>query len=120
LEGHVLPAPGRGVRRAGTVHARMGDWPDRIYAAYVLDLDGTIYLGDDLLPGAARFVSALRAHGAAVRFVSNNPTRTPEQYAAKLAGLGLETPVEEVVNTTVVATRWLLDHHPGAVVFPIA
>jgi len=98
----------------------MGDRPDRIYAAYVLDLDGTIYLGDDLLPGAARFVSALRAHGAAVRFVSNNPTRTPEQYAAKLAGLGLETPVEEVVNTTVVTTRWLLDHHPGAVVFPIA
>ena len=98
----------------------MGARPDRIYAAYVLDLDGTIYLGDGLLPGAARFVSALRAHGAAVRFVSNNPTRTLDQYAAKLAGLGLETPVAEIVNTTVATTRWLLEHHPGAVVFPIA
>jgi HAD superfamily hydrolase (TIGR01450 family) len=98
----------------------MGARPDRIYAAYVLDLDGTIYLGDDLLPGAARFVRALRAHGAAVRFVSNNPTRVPRDYAAKLAALGLETPAGEIVNTTVATTRWLLEHHPGAVVFPVA
>jgi HAD superfamily hydrolase (TIGR01450 family) len=94
--------------------------PDRIYAAYVFDLDGTIYLGDELLPGARRLVETLREHGAALRFVSNNPTRDPEQYAEKLARLGLPTPVEDVVNTTVTMTRWLLDEHPDAVVFPIA
>jgi ribonucleotide monophosphatase NagD (HAD superfamily) len=63
--------------------------PDRIYAVYVFDLDGTIYLGDELLPGARRLVETVRAHGAAVRFVSNNPTRDPEQYAAKLERLGV-------------------------------
>jgi HAD superfamily hydrolase (TIGR01450 family) len=94
--------------------------PGRIYAAYVFDLDGTIYLGDELLPGARRLVGTLREHGAAVRFVSNNPTRDPEQYAGKLDRLGLPTPVEHIVNTTVTMTRWLLDHHPGGVVFPIA
>jgi HAD superfamily hydrolase (TIGR01450 family) len=94
--------------------------PDRLFAAYVFDLDGTIYLGDELLPGARRLVEALRERGAAVRFVSNNPTRDLGQYAEKLAGLGLPTPLEEIVNTTVTMTRWLLDHHPEAVVFPIA
>jgi HAD superfamily hydrolase (TIGR01450 family) len=94
--------------------------PDRVYAAYVFDLDGTIYLGDDALPGAARLIEALRAHGAAVRFVSNNPTRDPRQYAAKLTALGIPTPAEDVVNTTVTTTRWLLEHRRGAVVFPIA
>jgi len=94
--------------------------PDRIYAAYVFDLDGTIYLGDELLPGAQRVVETLRDNGATIRFVSNNPTRDPEAYAEKLARLGLPTPVEDVVNTTVTMTRWLLDHHPDAVVFPIA
>jgi HAD superfamily hydrolase (TIGR01450 family) len=94
--------------------------PDRIYAAYVFDLDGTIYLGDELLPGARRLVEALREHGAHVRFVSNNPTRDPEQYAEKLARLNMPTPVADVVNTTVTMTRWLLAHHPDAVVFPIA
>ena len=94
--------------------------PERLYAAYVFDLDGTIYLGDELLPGARRLVEALRRRAIAVRFVSNNPTRDPEQYAAKLSGLGLPTPVEHIVNTTVTMTAWLLDQHPGAVVFPIA
>jgi HAD superfamily hydrolase (TIGR01450 family) len=98
----------------------MATRPDRVYAAYVFDLDGTIYLGDEALPGAERLVAALRARGAAVRFVSNNPTRDPQQYADKLARIGIPTPAEEVVNTTVTTTRWLLEHHPGAVVFPIA
>jgi 4-nitrophenyl phosphatase len=93
--------------------------PDRRYDAYVFDLDGTIYLGDDLLPGARRLVEELRSSGAAVRFVSNNPTRDPEQYADKLARLGLPTPARDIVNTTVTMTRWLLANRPGAVVFPI-
>ncbi|MGH9244238.1 MAG: HAD-IIA family hydrolase [Acidimicrobiales bacterium] len=94
--------------------------PDRLYAAYVFDLDGTIYLGDDLLPGAKRLIEELRARGIPVRFVSNNSTKDPQQYADKLARLGLPSPIEEIVNTTVTMTRWVLDHHPDAVVFPIS
>jgi HAD superfamily hydrolase (TIGR01450 family) len=94
--------------------------PERLYRAYAFDLDGTIYLGDGLLPGAKRLVEELRARDLPVRFLSNNPTRDPEQYAAKLGKLGLPTPVEEIVNTVVTMTRWLLDHAPNAVVFPIS
>ncbi len=94
--------------------------PERVYEVYVLDLDGTVYLGDDLLPGAKRLIEELRERGSAVRFLSNNPTKDPEQYADKLAQLGLPTPVEEIVNTTVTMTRWLLDNAPDAVVFPIS
>jgi HAD superfamily hydrolase (TIGR01450 family) len=93
--------------------------PDRLYEAYAFDLDGTIYLGDHLLPGARRTVQTLRERDVPVRFLSNNPTKDPEQYAEKLAGLGLPTPVEEIVNTVVTMTRWLLEHAPGAVVYPI-
>ena len=94
--------------------------PDRLYQAYAFDLDGTIYLGDHLLPGAGRLVQELRRRGLAVRFLSNNPTKDPEQYADKLARLGLPTPVDEIVNTVVTMTRWLLDNAPGAVVYPIS
>jgi HAD superfamily hydrolase (TIGR01450 family) len=94
--------------------------PDSLYEAYAFDLDGTIYLGDHLLPGARRLVEELRARQVPVRFLSNNPTRDPEQYAAKLGKLGLPTPVSEIVNTVVTMTRWLLDHAPDAVVFPIS
>jgi len=94
--------------------------PERLYSAYVFDMDGTIYLGDHLLPGARRTLEVLRELGPALRFVSNNPTRDPEQYAAKLAALGLPTPVEDIANTVVTTVRWLQEHHPDAVLFPIA
>jgi HAD superfamily hydrolase (TIGR01450 family) len=93
--------------------------PDRIYEGYVFDLDGTIYLGDDLLPGAQRLVEALRELGKKVVFLSNNPTRDPEMYSEKLTKLGLPTPPEEIVNTVVTMREWLLHNHPDAVVYPI-
>jgi HAD superfamily hydrolase (TIGR01450 family) len=93
--------------------------PDREYDVYAFDLDGTIYLGDDLLPGARDLVETLRDRGRVVRFLSNNPTKDPAQYAEKLDRLGLPTPLQDIVNTTVTTTHWLLEHAPGAVVFPI-
>jgi 4-nitrophenyl phosphatase len=103
----VIEMPGLGV-------------PDRLYGAYVFDLDGTIYLGEELLPGAKRLVEGLHDLDVPVRFLSNNPTKDPEQYAAKLRRLGLPTPIEEIVNTVVTMTRWLQDNAPDAVVYPVS
>jgi HAD superfamily hydrolase (TIGR01450 family) len=94
-------------------------FPDRLYEGYVFDLDGTIYLGDELLPGAKRLVLKLRELDKRVVFLSNNPTRDPQMYAEKLTKLGLPADVSEIVNTVVTMTQWLLQNHPDAVVFPI-
>ncbi|WP_156253250.1 HAD-IIA family hydrolase [Pseudactinotalea terrae] len=90
------------------------------YDAYVFDLDGTLYLGDELLPGAAETVRALRERGALVRFVSNNVTRSPRQYVDKLTRLGIEVDLAEILTPTVTTVRWLQTNEPDAVVFPIA
>ncbi|HET9127330.1 MAG TPA: HAD hydrolase-like protein [Propionibacteriaceae bacterium] len=94
--------------------------PERLHRAYVFDMDATIYLGDHLLPGARRLVEELRRRELPVRFLSNNPTKDPRQYADKLAGLGLPTAVADIANTVVTTTRWLRENHPDAVLFPIA
>ena len=94
--------------------------PERLYEGYVFDLDGTIYLGDELLPGAKRLILKLRELGKRVIFLSNNPTKDPRMYAEKLDKLGLKTPASEIVNTVVTMTRWLLRDHPEATVFPIS
>jgi HAD superfamily hydrolase (TIGR01450 family) len=94
--------------------------PERLYEGYVFDLDGTIYLGDELLPGAKRLIETLRGLGKRVVFLSNNPTKDPEMYSEKLTKLGLPTPPEETVNTVVTMTEWLLQNHPDATVFPIS
>ncbi|MGC5616442.1 HAD-IIA family hydrolase [Georgenia sp. Z1491] len=94
--------------------------PTGFYEAYVFDMDGTIYLGDHLLPGAKRLIEELHRRELPVRFLSNNPTKDPAEYATKLEGLGLPTPVDEIANTVVTTVRWLQAHHPDATVFPIA
>ena len=93
--------------------------PDRLYDAYVLDLDGTVYLGDALLPGAADVIGRIRAQGRRTVFLSNNPTRDPQMYADKLDRLGIPTPLADIVNPVVTVPRWLNLHHPGAGVFVI-
>ena len=94
--------------------------PTDFYAAYIFDMDGTIYLGDHLLPGAKRMIEQLHERNIPVRYLSNNPTKDPAEYAQKLARLGLPTPVEEIVNTVVTTVRWLQANHPDAVVYPIS
>ena len=94
--------------------------PERLYEGYVFDLDGTVYLGSELLPGAARLIGALRELDRKVMFVSNNPTRDPEDYAHKLSEIGLPTDPSEIINTVVTTVRWLADNAPEATVFPIS
>jgi HAD superfamily hydrolase (TIGR01450 family) len=97
-----------------------GTGPGSLFAGYVFDLDGTVYLGDELLPGADRVLARLRQLDRRVVFVSNNPTRDPGMYAAKLRRLGVEAAASEVLNPVVTMTRWLRRDHPDATVFPIA
>ncbi|MDR7485377.1 MAG: HAD-IIA family hydrolase [Armatimonadota bacterium] len=93
--------------------------PGRLYAGYALDLDGTIYLGETLLPGAAETVAALREAGRPVVFLSNNPLYTRADYAAKLTRLGIPTEPDSVVNSSYVLVRHLLHTAPGARLFVI-
>jgi len=90
-----------------------------LFPGYVLDLDGTVYLGDALLPGAKRTVETLRAAGSRVVFLSNKPLQTRADYAAKLTRLSIPTSPDEVINSSWVLARWLQDEAPGAALFVI-
>ena len=90
-----------------------------MYSAYLFDLDGTIYLGNALLPGAQRTIAELRAAGRRTIFLSNNPTRTRQQYADRLDRFGIPTPVEDIVNSSFVMVRWLLKHAPHACLYVV-
>lgn len=94
--------------------------PTHLYEGYIFDLDGTIYLGSGLLPGAYRLITTLRKLGKRVVFLSNNPTRDVQMYVEKLTKLGLPTPAEEIVTTVFTTTQWLLQNAPDAVVYPIS
>lgn len=93
--------------------------PTHLYDAYIFDLDGTIYLGEALLPTAAETITRLRQLGRRTVFLSNNPTHTREAYAAKLTRLGLATPPTDVVNSSSVMVDFLRRRLPGARLFVV-
>ena len=77
------------------------------YRGFILDLDGTVYLGERLLPGAREAIESLRAAGRRVCFLSNKPIQGRAEYAAKLTRLGVPTAVEDVINSSYVLARYL-------------
>lgn len=88
--------------------------PDPRYAGYIFDLDGTIYLGDALIPGAAETIERIRQAGRPVVFLSNKPLEPRESYARKLTRLGIPTPPEDVINSTQALIHLLRERHPDA------
>jgi HAD superfamily hydrolase (TIGR01450 family) len=94
--------------------------PPRVFPGYAIDLDGTVYLGGTLLPGAADTIARIRGEGSRVVFVTNNPLRSPASYARHLAGLGIPAEPGEVVTPLGVLTSYLADRHPGRAVLTIA
>jgi len=85
---------------------------DRPIEGVVVDLDGTVYRAGEPIPGAVEAIDRLRNQGIAVVFCSNNPTKTPEEYAERLASMGVDCDPEDVVPASTVTRDYLREHHP--------
>lgn len=94
--------------------------PTTVFDGYVIDLDGTVYLDDELLPQAAETVSRIRALGARVVFATNKPLEPVEAYAAKLTSLGVPATPDDVVTALDSLIRHLVRERPGASLLTIA
>jgi HAD superfamily hydrolase (TIGR01450 family) len=106
--------------RAGrTADAVAADLLDR-YAGFVFDLDGTVYLGDALLPGADRVIPAIRRAGRPLLYLTNKPLETSAAYATKLTRMGLPTAPDEVLSSLDALVSYLRLAHPGARVLPVS
>jgi phosphoglycolate/pyridoxal phosphate phosphatase family enzyme len=101
------------VHRAHKVH----DIVHESYDAYVFDMDGTVYLGAELLPGVKTLMTALTAAGKRRVFLTNNPTKTRERYASKLTALGLATDPNEIMTSATLTAAWLKTFCPDDVCF---
>jgi 4-nitrophenyl phosphatase len=77
------------------------------YRGYLLDLDGTLYQGEQAIKGAQIFVGRLREQGIPHLYLTNNSSRTPEQVAAKLRRLGFPAEAEQVFTSAQSAARHL-------------
>ena len=77
----------------------------------IFDVDGTLVRGDEPLPGADAGLAAAADAGLRRLFVSNNPTKPPDDYEQRLGRAGFDVDAEEVITAGSVSARYLSEHH---------
>ncbi|MEU3269192.1 HAD-IIA family hydrolase [Saccharomonospora sp. NPDC006951] len=81
--------------------------------AVLLDLDGTVYRGNEPIAGAAEAIDHVRTRGTAVRFVTNNASKAPAEVADHLRGVGVAAGLDEVSTSSQAAAGILAERLAG-------
>ena len=83
----------------------------------LFDLDGVVYRGEEVIPGAPELFAYLAETGRVVGAITNNALKTGAEYSQKLAGMGIDLPGERIVTSGWAAARYVTEAKPGARVF---
>ncbi len=83
----------------------------------IFDLDGTIYVGNTLVPGAAEKVEELRRKGVKVVFFTNAGTRSRKGFSMKLSELGIKAGPDEIYCGSYLLARYVSEKHKGKSMF---
>lgn len=86
---------------------------------YLIDMDGVIYRGSQLIPGADRFIHKLRENNIPFLFLTNNSQRTRRDVATKLQRLGMEVEEEHVFTCAMATARFLARQKPNGTAYVI-
>jgi glycerol 3-phosphatase-2 len=84
------------------------------YDQVLLDLDGTVWLGDEAIDGAPEAVAALREAGKAIAFLTNDVRHAPEEFVRRLWGFGIQAALSEVVSVGAAVQFALAQRGGGA------
>jgi NagD protein len=86
---------------------------------YLIDMDGVLYRGSELIPGADHFIAQLRQRDIPFRLLTNNSQRTRRDVVAKVARLGIEVEEEHVFTSAMATARFLAQQKPAGTAFVI-
>lgn len=84
---------------------------------FLLDMDGTLYLGDDVFPGAVDFIHSISETGRKYIYLTNNSSRAGVDYITRLRKLGFPCEAENVFTSGMATGEYLNQNHPGAKVY---
>lgn len=90
-----------------------------MFKAVILDLDGCVYRGREPIEGAAEALDAVRDMGLKTLFLTNNATRTVEEYVAKLNSMGIRCGENEVLTSGYATSIYLAGRYGRVRVLPV-
>jgi len=88
-------------------------------SAYLLDMDGTVYLDGHLLNGAKTFLQLLDGHDVRHLFLTNNSSRSAGEYADKLKAMGISANQQDILTSGDATANYLRQIMPGANIFVV-
>ena len=80
---------------------------------YLLDMDGTLYLDDDLFPHCLDFLQAIRERGGDYLYLTNNSSKSVDKYVEKMERIGIHAVPEEFFTSTDASCVYLREHYHG-------
>src|SRR5947209_18935531 len=80
---------------------------------YLIDMDGVLYRGSELIPGSDSFVEQLRAREIPFLLLTNNSQRTRRDVVAKVARLGIDAEEEHIFTSAMATARFLAQQKPN-------
>lgn len=86
---------------------------------FVFDVDGVLCRGEEIIPRAPEAIERLRRGGKSVIFISNNSTKSREEYIAKFTRLGIPVTAEDLVLSTYATARYVANEQAGARVYMV-
>ena len=89
------------------------------YTTFLIDLDGVVYRGEELLPGAKEFVAWLDSHHKKYLFLTNNSFASETHVLQKLARLGISTNASHILGAGQAAVQYIAHRLPGATVYVV-
>ena len=95
------------------------DDPLRQVECFLLDMDGTFYLGEELIEGSLEFIDALNRIGRRYLFLTNNSSKDSQQYADKITRLGLTVSREKIMTSGEATAMHVQSQSPGARVYVV-
>ncbi len=84
---------------------------------YLLDMDGTLYLGDRLYDFTVEFLSQIKRTGGRYLFMTNNSSKSVEDYIKKLSKMGITATREDFITSSQATAYYLHKHHEGAILY---
>lgn len=89
------------------------------YKGYLFDVDGTMVLGNILIPGAKEKIEELRKCGKKIGFYTNNSSNNPKSYIEKFKKLGVEAELKEIITAGVVLADYLANNCKNRKIFMV-
>lgn len=86
---------------------------------FILDMDGTIYLGNELFPFTKDFLKKVEETGREYYFFTNNSSKSQQAYIEKLDKLGIPIQKDQMMISSHVIIKYLKDHYDGKSIYVV-